>query len=139
VLAALLLAIAGVNVYDSGSVVVMDTVSAVLTMSELRTATERLQDRLLLQEEVEIQNNRHIADSMALSHDAGALGYQVQISDSLRKAFERTDLARKACVDSAIVIAKQGEHQFRNGVLVGGGVGTALAVLAFFIGFFIGH
>lgn len=137
-LAALLLAISGIQVYDSGSVVTMDTVSAVLTMSELRTATERLQDRSLLLEEVDLQNQRHVADSSALAHDREALGYQSKASDSLRSAYNAANKARLACVDSAVAIYKQGEHQFRNGVLVGG-VGAAVAVLALIVGFLVGN
>jgi hypothetical protein len=137
VIAALVLALAGVRVYDGGSVVTLDTVSACMPMSELRQATERLQDRVLLLQEVQLDSARHQADSSALQHCQAGNGYRAQASDSLRVAYTAADHARRACVDSAVVIAKQGEHAYRNGILVGGGVGVIAAVLAFVAGFLL--
>ena len=135
-LAALLLTIFGVNVYDSGSVVTMDTVSAVITMSELRVATERLQDRDLLLQEVYLDSVRHVADSSALAHARAALGYGKQAQDSLAKAYTDADKARLACVDSAAVISTS---QLRHGLAIGGGIGAAVAVVTFIVGVVVGN
>lgn len=134
---ALLLAMSGAKVYDAGSTVTLDTTSAVVPMAELRIAVDRLQDRAYLLEEVQLDSIRHQADSAALAHAQAGNGYQSQALDSLQAAETAADRARLACVDSAAVIEQKGEKQYRNGILVGGGVGAVAAVLAFVVGFLL--
>ena len=125
---AVLLALAGAKVYDAGSVVTLDTTSAVVPMSELRRAVDIMQDHSLILGEIDLQNQRHQADSAALQHCQAGCAALGKALDSLGVAEAATDRARKAAVDSAGAIAKAAQHQFRAGLCVGGGIG-AVAVL----------
>jgi len=129
VITVLLLVLASVRVYDSGSTVTMDTVSACMPMSELRRATERLQDLDLAVVEQALMTSRHLADSAALHHCQAGFQDQTQALDTLQAAEAATDHTRRSCVDSAAAIAKAAEHRFRDGILVGGGIGGIISAL----------
>jgi hypothetical protein len=125
---ALLLLMSGSRVYETGSVVTLDTTSAVVPMTQFRRAVEIMQDRALLLEEVSLDSIRHQADSAALQHCQAGAQDLIQALDTLHVAQAATDAARHAAVDSAAVLAHRARQGYWSGVAVGGEIG-AVAVL----------
>lgn len=137
-LALLLSFVCGIQVVDSGSTVRIDTVSAILTMTELRQATIKLEDYVLLGEEVTQHEQRHTADSTALTSLEQAYKFRVAANDLMLKALTTSDSARKACVVEATKMDKDAQRRFRIWVGVTGAAGVLLSVLTFFAGMGLG-
>jgi hypothetical protein len=128
----------GIQVYDSGSTVHVDTATACLTMFELRAATEKLEvctvtDSLVLEYQA-----RHAADSASYDQLGKAYTAIKRAKDTTTYALKVSDSTRKACVVQAGVIEKNASRQFFVGLGVGSGVGVVLAAVAFFFGLMTG-
>lgn len=138
-LALILSFVFGVQVYDSGSVVSLDTTSVVLTMFELRAATTKLAEYEIVKEEVTQHEQRHVADSTALYSLEEAYRFRVKANDVLQAALKSADSARQACVVAATKIDADAQKKFKLWVAVTGGAGVLLSILTFFAGMGVGH
>lgn len=137
-LALILAFVFGVQVYDSGSTVRVDTATACLTMFELRAATEKLEvckvtDSLVLEYQA-----RHTADSASYDQLGQAYVAIKRAKDTTTSALRIADSTRKACVTQAGVIERNASRQFLVGLGVGSGAGVVLAAMAFFLGLLTG-
>lgn len=130
-----LVSVFGVHVYDAKSTITLDTTSAVLTMSELRTATAKLEDYAVLKVADSLQTRRHVTDSTALASMTDAYKNQVKATDSTKRALTTADSARTACVADAAVIERKAKAKFWTGLGIGAGGGLALSVVTFVVGF----
>lgn len=130
-----LVSVFGVRVYEAKSTITLDTTSAVLTMSELRLATTKLEEYAVLKVADSVQELRHVTDSTALASMSVAYKTQVQATDSTRAALHSSDSARGACVADAAVIERKAKAKFWTGLGFGAGGGLVLSVVTFVVGF----